>query len=159
MIDGSTRILTLVAAAGAGLAAGFYFAFSAVVMRALDHLSPAQGVSAMQSINRAAPPPFVAAFLGTALVCVALVVVGFRDLDEPWAAYLLIGSALYLISIVLTFVYHIPRNDALALVDPAGPGAADAWSHYLTPWTAWNHVRTLTSLAGAVTFILALRVR
>ena len=159
MIDGSARALTLLAAAGAGLAAGFYFAFSAVVMRALDHLTPAEGVRAMQSINRAAPAPFVVAFIGTALVCVALTVVGIRQLDEPWAAYLLIGSALYVASIVLTVVYHIPRNNTLALVDPTGPGAADAWTGYLTPWTTWNHVRTLTSLAGAVAFILALRVR
>jgi uncharacterized membrane protein len=38
MIDGYARLLTLIAAAGAGLAAGFYFAFSTVVMRALDRL-------------------------------------------------------------------------------------------------------------------------
>lgn len=31
MIDGYARALTVVATAGAGLAAGFYFAFSAVV--------------------------------------------------------------------------------------------------------------------------------
>ncbi len=60
----------------AGLAAGFYFAFSAMVMKALDRLPAAEGVNAMQSINRAAPGPFVAAFIGTALVCVALAVVG-----------------------------------------------------------------------------------
>jgi uncharacterized membrane protein len=159
MIDGYSQVLTLVVAAGAGLAAGFYFAFSAVVMRALDRLPPAEGISAMQSINKAAPAPFVVAFIGTVLVCVALAIVALGQLDEPWAVYLLIGTALYLASIVLTFAYHVPRNDALALVDPVGPGAAGAWSHYLTAWTAWNHMRTLTSLASAVTFIIALRIR
>jgi uncharacterized membrane protein len=159
MIDGAPRVLTSAAAAGAGAAAGFYFAFSTVVMRALDRLSPTAGVSAMQSINRAAPAPFVVAFIGTALICVALAVAAFRQLDEPWAAYVLVGSALYLASIVLTFAYHVPRNDALAALDPTDPSANDAWRHYLVPWTAWNHVRAMTSLGGAVAFILALRAR
>ena len=60
---------------------------------------------------------------------------------------------------MLTIVYHVPRNDALALVDPSSPGAARAWAHYLQPWTAWNHVRTVTALAGTTAFILALRAR
>ena len=42
---------------------------------------------------------------------------------------------------------------------PASAGAADAWSNFYTSWTAGNHVRTATSLAGAVSFIVALRVR
>ena len=73
--------------------------------------------------------------------------------------YLLVGGALYLASIVLTIAYHVPRNDALALVDPTGTAAADEWRHYLTPWTAWNHVRTVVSLGGAVSFILAPRAK
>jgi uncharacterized membrane protein len=44
-------------------------------------------------------------------------------------------------------------------VNPTGPGAARAWAHYLSPWTAWNHVRTVTALAGSTLFILALRAR
>lgn len=159
MIDGYARLLTLIAAAGAGLAAGFYFAFSTVVMRALDRLPESEAVSAMQSMNKTAPAPWVVACLSIGLVCVALSVVGFRQLDEPWSVYLLVGSALYLASIVMTFAFHIPRNDNLDLVDPASAGAADAWSNFYTSWTAGNHVRTVTSLAGAVSFIVALRVR
>jgi uncharacterized membrane protein len=29
------------------------------------------------------------------------------------------------------------------------------WTHYLSVWTAWNHVRTVASLAAAAAFILA----
>jgi uncharacterized membrane protein len=43
-------------------------------------------------------------------------------------------------------------------VNPASAGASDIWRTYLTNWTAWNHIRTLTSFAAAVTFMLALRV-
>jgi uncharacterized membrane protein len=60
---------------------------------------------------------------------------------------------------VVTFAYHIPRNDALAALDPAGPAAADTWKTYLSEWTAGNHVRAAAALAAAVMFILALRVR
>jgi uncharacterized membrane protein len=158
-IDGYLRALTLIAALGAGLTAGVFFAFSTFVMTALGRLPAVQGISAMQAINKTAPTPwFMTALFGTAVVCVALVVSAFRRLDEPAAVYQLIGSVLYLAGILLTIVYHVPRNDALALIDPNSPSAADTWSHYLAGWTAWNHVRTLTSLAGALSLTLAIRV-
>jgi uncharacterized membrane protein len=46
-------------------------------------------------------------------------------------------------------VYHVPRNNALDAVDPSAPGAADTWSHYVTTWTAWNHLRVAAPLAAA----------
>jgi uncharacterized membrane protein len=159
MIDGYPRVLTLIAAVGAGLVAGVFFAFSTFIMRALRELPDAQGISAMQAINRAAPSPlFMTALFGSAVVCVALAVSALTRLGEPGARYQLAGSAVYLAGVVLTIVYHVPRNDALAVVDPAGAGAADMWRQYFTGWTAWNHVRTLTSLAAAVILALALRV-
>jgi uncharacterized membrane protein len=158
MIDSYPRVLTLVASIGAGLVAGVFFAFSTFIMRALRELPDAQGISAMQAINRAAPSPlFMTALFGSAVVCVALAVSALTRLGEPAARYQLAGSAVYLAGVVLTIVYHVPSNDALAVVDPAGAGAAGVWRHYVTGWTAWNHVRTLTSLAAAVILALALR--
>jgi uncharacterized membrane protein len=158
MIDSHPRVLTLVASIGAGLVAGVFFAFSTFIMRALRALPDAQGISAMQAINRAAPSPlFMTALFGSAVVCVALAVSALTRLGEPAARYQLAGSAVYLAGVVLTIVYHVPSNDALAVVDPAGAGAAGVWRHYVTGWTAWNHVRTLTSLAAAVILALALR--
>lgn len=159
MIETYPRALTAVASVGAGLVAGVLFAFSTFVMTALRRLPEAQGLSAMQAINAAAPSPlFMTALFGTALVCVGLGISAVTRLDEPAAVYQLVGSALYLAGIVLTIAYHVPRNDALATVNPANAGAGDAWRHYLTGWTAWNHVRTLTSLAGCITLMFALRV-
>ena len=71
------------------------------------------------------------------------------------ARYQLAGCALYLVAIVLTAAYHVPRNDALDAVNPQSAGAAATWSHYVTAWTTWNHVRTITSFAGAVVLTLA----
>jgi uncharacterized membrane protein len=160
MIDGYPRALTIIAAVGAGVSAGVFFAFSTFVMKALGRLPTAQAISAMNAINKAAPTPlFMLALFGTAAVCIGLSVVALRHLDQRWAVYLLAASALYLACVVLTIIYHVPRNDALALVDPSSPGAAHAWARYLQPWTAWNHVRTITALAGTTAFILALRAR
>jgi uncharacterized membrane protein len=63
----------------------------------------------------------------------------------------------YLAGIVLTIAYHVPRNEALARVDPTGTGAEAAWSRYLAEWVPWNHVRALTSVAAATLFALGLR--
>jgi len=135
-----------------------FFAFSTFVMKALGRLPAAEGISAMNAINKVAPTPlFMLALFGTGVVSIVLSAVALRHLDQRWAVYLLTGTVLYLVCLVLTMVYHVPRNDALALVDPAGPGAARAWAHYLSPWTAWNHVRTVTALAGSTAFIIAIR--
>jgi uncharacterized membrane protein len=77
-------------------------------------------------------------------------------LDQPAARLQLAGSVLYLVGVVLTVAYHVPRNQALALVEPDGPAAAAAWGDYLGAWTAANHVRTIGSLAAAVALTLGL---
>jgi uncharacterized membrane protein len=152
------EVLTLAAAVGAAVAGGVFFAFSTFVMKALADLPPADGVVAMQSINRRAPSPsFMALLFGTAALCVALVVSAILRWNESSAPYQLAGAVTYLVAIVLTIAYHVPRNDALARVDPDSAGAEAAWSRYLSEWVPWNHVRTLTSVGSAVLFALALR--
>jgi uncharacterized membrane protein len=157
-VSGLVRTLTVAGAVGAGVAGGVFFAFSTFVTAALRRLPPAQGITAMQAINKAAPTPwFMTALFGTAAVCIALGVLAVRDLGRPGAALRLAGSALYLAGTLLTITYHVPRNDALALVDPTAVGAADEWTRYLSGWIAWNHVRTVTSLGGGLGLILAAR--
>jgi uncharacterized membrane protein len=158
MISGYPQVLATIAAVGAGVSGGVFFAFSTFVMKALGRLPAAEGISAMNAINRAAPAPlFMLALFGTGAVAVAASVAALRHLDQRWAVYVLAGTALYLVCLTLTAAYHVPRNNALALVDPTAPGAAQAWAQYLSSWTAWNHVRTVTAVAGSAAFILALR--
>jgi uncharacterized membrane protein len=160
VIDGWLFVLTLVTALGCGLVAGFFFAYSASVMQALARLPAAQGVAAMQSINVAVINPLVmSALFGTALACIAVIVGAVLEWGDAFAVYLLIGGAVYLVgAILLTIAYHIPRNDALAMVDPNSPDAERQWTRYLKEWTAANHVRTLSSLAAATLLTIALRV-
>jgi uncharacterized membrane protein len=150
--------LTLFAALGCGLMAGFFFAFSACVMNALARLPPAHGIAAMQSINVAVINPwFLAAFLGTATACVLLAVSSLFGWHKPGAVYLLVGSLFYLVGTVsVTMVFNVPQNDALAAVDPASADGARLWDGYVTRWTAWNHVRTAAALAAAASLTIAL---
>ena len=150
--------LTLVSALGCGLMAGAFYAFSSFVMRGFARLPPAQGIAAMQSINvTAVRPPFMAGFLGTTLSCLALTVVSILDWHAPGAAWLVLGSLLYLIGgFLVTIVFNVPRNDALAAVDPESTEGADLWRSYLRGWTAWNHVRTVACLGAAASLTIAL---
>ena len=151
---------TLATALGCGLVAGVFFAFSAFVMPALKRLPPSQGIAAMQSINRlAVTPAFMTALFGTAVACGALAVWALLARDERFAPYLLVGGALYLLgTILLTIAYHVPRNEVLAKVEPHSANAESYWRHYLSGWTAWNHVRAVAALAAAATLTVALHV-
>ena len=158
MIENSRFVLTLLAALGCGLVAGAFFAFSSFVMKALGRLPPAQGVAAMQSINVVVINPlFMSALFGTAAACLALAGWSIFRWNRPGAAFLLAGGLLYLVGTVgVTIAVNVPRNNALAAVDPAGAGGATVWADYLAGWTAWNHVRTVAALAAAASFTVAL---
>jgi uncharacterized membrane protein len=150
--------LTFLCSLGSGLIGGLFFAFSSFVMTALGRLPPAGGISAMQSINVAVlNPVFFAAFFGTAALSIAVLVVALMRWPEPGAAYLLTGALLYLVgTIFVTMVANVPLNHRLARAKPDGVESASLWKQYLKTWTAWNHLRTIASLAAATCFIMAL---
>jgi uncharacterized membrane protein len=158
-MDGLLVVLTTVAAVGCGLNAGVFFAFSSFVMKALARLQPAQGIAAMQSINLVAvTPAFMAALFGTAAACVALAVWAIADWDDAFSPHLLVGSACYVLGTIgLTIAYHVPRNNALAGVQPQDGKAASRWARYVSEWTRWNHMRAAASLTAAVVFTVSLR--
>ncbi len=157
-VDQLLFALTLLAALGCGLIAGVFFAFSAFVMKALARLPPGEGIAAMQSVNVAVLNPwFMAAFLGTAGTCALALISSLLRWHEPGAVYLFVGGALYLVgSLLVTIVFNVPKNDALASVAPADPDGASLWAGYVASWTAWNHVRTAAALAAAASFSIAL---
>ena len=160
MMNSYLFVLTLLAALGCAMMAGVFFAFSAFVMKALARLPAELAIGAMQAINVAAVTfAFMAALFGTAVGCGALAVWALFAWDERFAPYLLLGSSLYLIgTILLTIAYHVPRNEALARVEPHSAEAESHWRRYLSGWTAWNHLRAATALAAAATLTIALHV-
>jgi uncharacterized membrane protein len=161
MTDTYTRTLTVAAAIGAGLSAGVYLAFSTLVMGGIHRLSPSQAISAMNGINKAAPanPLLLLVLFGTGVPCVLLMISGFQHRDDPAAVWQIVGAVLFLIGLLITITYHVPHNDRLMDIDPNGAGASATWTHFYTPWMAWNHARTLASIGGTVSLVLAVRAR
>ena len=147
--------LTLLTGLGAGLTAGVFLAFSSFVMTGLGRAPAAVGVRAMQEINRAAPNPvFMVTLFGTALLAVVLAVLAVAA-GSPGRWLVVAGALAYLVCIGLTVAYHVPRNDALAVLDPAAPGTVEAWRTYLTDWTRLNHVRTVSAAVGCLLLLLS----
>jgi uncharacterized membrane protein len=76
---------------------------------------------------------------------------------KPCAFWLIAGTGFYIFgTVVVTGVFNVPRNDALAAVDPASPDAAKLWADYLVTWTLWNHVRTIAALIAAASLTIGL---
>ena len=143
--------LALAGTVGSGAAGGVFFAFSTFVMDGLRRLPPSRGLAAMQSINVTAQrPPLMLLLFGTAAVCLALAVLSLWRLDEGEGAWLLAGSLAYLLgNVAVTGAFNVPRNNALAPLDPESAGGAAYWERYQREWTAFNHIRTLTGLVAA----------
>lgn len=151
-------VLKVIAALGCGLIAGVFFAFSTFVMKALAQQTPAQGIAAMQSINITVINPwFMAAFLGTGVICLILTIASVFRWQQPGAIYLLVSALFYLVGCFgVTMVFNVPLNDALAVANPTSPESANLWTNYLTNWTFWNHVRTIAAFIAAALFTLAI---
>jgi uncharacterized membrane protein len=152
-----TSLLAWAATLGSALMAGVFFAFSSFVMPALGRLPAAQGVAAMQAINRAAlQKPFVLPFVATALFCLLLAGLSVAGWADVRARYRCAGCLLFLVgTFTVTAVANVPRNEALDGLDPSSAQAATDWLAYLSEWTAWNHVRTVAALLALVLLVLA----
>jgi uncharacterized membrane protein len=159
MIHLLNQALLWFSAIGCGLMAGVYFAFSTFIMTSLGRLGPA-GATAMNAIDvDILKSLFMPVFLGTTLASAALAVLALFRWGEPGAVAMLIGGILYVFGMfIVTMVFNVPLNNALAASDPASAAGAQLWQEYLRDWTLWNHVRTITSLAASALFIFALVV-
>ncbi|TIN31814.1 MAG: DUF1772 domain-containing protein [Mesorhizobium sp.] len=151
--------LIFTAAIGSGVVGGIFFAFSSFVMPGLARMPAAGGIAAMNSINvTAVTPLFMTALFGTALVCLVVGAGAVMGLSQSGSLWLIAGSLVYLIGIVVvTMVFNVPLNDALAAVDPASSEGANLWSRYLNEWVTWNHVRTISGIAALASFWFAAR--
>ncbi|TGQ78147.1 DUF1772 domain-containing protein [Mesorhizobium sp. M8A.F.Ca.ET.207.01.1.1] len=151
--------LTFIAALGAGVVGGVFFAFSNFVMPAFARLPAAGGIAAMNSINvTVITPMFMTALFGTGLICLVLVAGAIIGWSQPGSFWLLAGALIYLVgNPIVTMVFNVPLNDALAAVDPASSNGAAVWSDFLRDWVMCNHVRTVTAIVAMASFWFASR--
>ncbi|HKV18383.1 MAG TPA: anthrone oxygenase family protein [Mycobacterium sp.] len=157
-------ILTTVAAIASAAAAGMMYVFSTFVMRGLDRTGPVDAITAMRGINVEAnnSAPFLLAYLGAAVLAIAVGVVAVVQFGKPGSGWLLAGAVVGVLGAVITIACNVPLNNHLDTVDPAAISPAKAaaeWQAYLTTWTAWNHVRTVTAAIAALLMLIGVRDR
>jgi len=157
-------ILTSLAALATAAAGGMMYVFSTFVMRGLDRTGPVDAITAMRGINAEANgnPAFLLAYFGATILALVVGVIAVVQLNQPGSWWLLIGAVLGILGAIITMVFNVPLNNQLDTVNPDGLSTADAareWQAYFSTWTAWNHVRTVTSFLGAALLLLGLRYR
>ena len=150
------QALSLLAALGSGLNAGFFFAFSILIMPALATQPPAAAIATMQTINIVVLSTwFFLVFFGTALLSLALGIMAIATWTYA-SDEILLAATLYLAgTIFVTMAFNVPLNNALAVAKPETEEAHALWRRYLVVWTNWNHVRTVAPLLACACFVLA----
>lgn len=159
-MDELVTILARVGVVGAALTGGTVFAFSTFIMAGLKRLSDAEGIRAMQSINKTVYTPwFMGPFFGTALLSVVSVILGILNTQSTWSiAMIVAGSMFALGAFGVTAVGNVPMNTKLDGMNADDPAAGAYWRRYLMVWTRWNHVRVLVSVGSVLLFVESVRL-
>ena len=147
-----------------GLVAGLYFFSAVAVMPALTAADDRTLVDAMQQmIVKIENPVFFLVFLGAPVLAAVALSQARRSGSPEIAGWIVAGLALYAVMVVITFAVHVPLNEDLK--DAGDPARIDNLAavrdDFVTPWVAWDIVRTLVSTAafGALAWALVLRGR
>ena len=75
------------------------------------------------------------------------------------ARYQVAAGVLFLVGVILlTGVYHVPRNDKLDRLDPESSQGQRYWETYRHQWTRMNHVRTIAPAVAAAFLAISLIV-
>ena len=136
------EVVVAVTALSSAVLGGALFSFSTFVMQGLGRLEPAEGVRAMQRINEEAPRgllmlPLLLSPLGSVVTGVlAADRLGRRRHDVGRDRVLLVvGAVLGVVAFLVTAVANIPRNNAIAALDPRPTPLPGAWTEFQRSWT------------------------
>ena len=162
--DRNADIVLGLAVIAMGLVAGLYFFSATAVMPALTAADDRTLVDAMQQmIVKIENPAFFLVFLGAPVLAAVALSQARRSGSAKTAGWILAGLALYAVMLVVTFAVHVPLNyDLRDAGDPARiENLAAVRDDFVTPWVAWEIVRTLASIAafGSLAWALVLRGR
>ncbi len=131
-----------------GLLAGLIYAFSAGVMPGLTAAEDRTLVDAMQRM--ADLPAFPLTFLAAPALAVVALVQARRSGSAGTARWIAAALTLYAVAAVITVAIHIPLNEDLKQAGDVGRigDLAAVRDDFVTPWVAWNIVRTLAATAA-----------
>jgi uncharacterized membrane protein len=141
------------------LIAGVFLAFSDFIMRALMLTSGTGGAEAMQVINREVFRwVFMLLFIGLAPVSIGIAVYGVFWVGNGPGALFALAGILYLFGCFLvTVVFNVPMNEALAEMELSDPATHAYWlDSYVPRWTFWNSIRATASAIASVAMMSGL---
>lgn len=141
-----------------GLMAGFFFAYSASVVIALQTMTAEGYTNVMQPINaNVRNAVFGVVFFGAvATPALATVLVLFQqDWKVRYGQLFIAGFIIYLIgTFLVTVTIHIPMNEYIATWSASSPPSD--WATVRARWALWNHVRTSAAIISLVLYLSAL---
>ena len=143
-----------------GLVAGVFALYSHTIMPGLARTDDRTFVGAFQAIDRSIINPWFMTSVFGALLLTGVAVFGQLGAASRTTVAWLIGAfVLYLGAIVITLAVNVPLNDAVkAAGDPDTlTNLAQVRADFDEGrWVAWNHVRTVATLASFVTLVTTL---
>ena len=157
--DRNADIVLGAAVIAMGLLAGLIYAFSIAVMPGLTAADDRTLVDAMQQMVDLPAFPLTL-FAAPVLAAVALFQAR-RSGSAKTARWIVAALALYTVTVVVTFVVHLPLNEDLKNAgDPDRiENLAAVRDDFVNPWVAWNIVRTLALTAAFACLARALVLR
>lgn len=159
-------VCVALAALFCGLVAGFLFAYAVVVMPGIKLLDNKQFLRAFQvtdGVIQNNQPLFVLVWLGSVVLVLGVLVLGWSELSglDAWLANLAV--ALYVLGVQLpTFALHLPLNGIVQRLDLDRMGEADlvaARVAFEPRWNRSNEIRTgISCLVALLLISLACRL-
>jgi uncharacterized membrane protein len=152
----TVMIVVLVAAAvTTGLSAGLLWGWAVSVMPALRGAPDPLFVGFVQRANRAILNGwFLLCFVGALVLDVAALILALLDGRIPLTVAVGLALLLYLATVGITRLVHIPLNNRMDAATPESGIRHD----FEGPWTRWNLVRSLTGAASLAALCWALVV-
>ncbi len=142
------------------LVAGFLFAFAVVAMPGIGRLGDREFIRTFQVMDRVIQnnhPLFLVVWLGSVVVLIVAIVMGFGRLGGVDLFLLVAAAATYIFGVQLpTVTINIPLNNQLQAVEVNGLDEGEASKVRLgfePRWNRWNRIRTLLSCTAAALLV------
>ena len=153
MIEVSLTLAVFIAA----LVAGVFLSFSDFVMRGLAQAPDARGADGMVGLNRTVyRSVFMVGLLGLVPVAALIAVVAIWRLSGAVQILCIAGALAYLVGVLLvTIVGNVPLNNRLDAMADRPKELSEYWPIYASRWTKLNHVRTMSAVLTAASWMAA----
>lgn len=145
------------------LVAGFLFAFKIVVMPGIQKLNDKEFISAFQEMDgiiQKKHPLFIIVWVGSIIMLLLSMFLGFSELRFIEQMLLIISVILYLIGVqFVTIKNNIPLNNKLQSISVDIKNDSEikkAREEFEPSWNKWNLIRTIISIMTVLLLLVLL---